>query len=80
MTTKTGDLHRPGYLAEGIKMLTKISEGEEMDEYLKILDKALEGIDLTEDEGRLIKWIAGWDLWTVRQFVQIIEKCRRLNT
>lgn len=51
-----------------------------MDEYLKILDKALEGIDLTEDEGRLIKWIAGWDLWTVQRFVQIIEKCRRSDT
>lgn len=47
-----------------------------MDEYLKMLEIALEGIELTEDEGRLIKWIAGWDLWTVQQFVQIIKKCR----
>lgn len=45
------------------------------EEYL-ILKKSLEGIALTEEEDRLIKWIAGWDLWTVQQFVQIIFKCR----
>ena len=46
------------------------------EEYLKILEKALEGIELTEEENRLVEWIAGWDLWTVRQFRQIIKKCR----
>lgn len=45
-------------------------------EYLKILEKALEGIELTEEENRLVEWIAGWDLWTVQQFRQIIKKCR----
>lgn len=39
----------------------------------KILEKALEGIELTEEENRLVEWIAGWDLWTVRQFRQIIK-------
>ena len=43
------------------------------EEYLKILEKALEGIELTEEENRLVEWIAGWDLWTVRQFRQIIK-------
>jgi len=47
------------------------------EEYLKILKKALEGIELTEEENRLVKWIAGWDLWTVQQALQIIEKCRK---
>lgn len=46
------------------------------EEYLKILEKALEGIELTEEENRLVEWIAGWDLWTVQQFGQIIKKCR----
>lgn len=46
------------------------------EEFLKELKKILEGIELTEDEDRLIKWIAGWDLWTVQQFTQIIKKCR----
>lgn len=27
MTTKTGDLYRPGYSTEGIKMLTKVATG-----------------------------------------------------
>lgn len=45
------------------------------EEYL-IIKKALKGIALTEEEDRLIKWIAGWDLWTVQQLVQIIKKCR----
>lgn len=47
-----------------------------LEEDLKILEKALEGIELTEEENRLVEWIAGWDLWTVRQFRQIIKKCR----
>lgn len=46
------------------------------EKYLKILKKALEGIELTEDENRLVEWIAVWDLWTVQQFGQIIKKCR----
>ncbi|WP_320991540.1 hypothetical protein [Hungatella sp.] len=46
------------------------------EEYLMMLKKALEGIELTEDEDRIIKWIAGWDLFTVQQFLQIIKKCR----
>ena len=45
------------------------------EEYLEGIKKELEGIELTEDEERLIKWIAGWDLWTVQQFRQIIKKC-----
>ena len=47
-----------------------------LEEDLKILEKALEGIELTEEENRLVEWIAGWDLRTVRQFRQIIKKCR----
>ncbi len=46
------------------------------EEYL-IIKKALKGIALTEEEDRLIKWIAGWDLWTMQQFLQIIIKCRK---
>ncbi|BDF45163.1 hypothetical protein CE91St56_22860 [Lachnospiraceae bacterium] len=48
------------------------------EEYL-ILKKAIEGIKLTEDEDRLIKWIAGLDLWTVQQFVQIILKVTKVT-
>lgn len=47
------------------------------EEFLKELKEILEGIELTEDEDRLIKWIAGWDLWTMQQFLQIIIKCRK---
>lgn len=46
------------------------------EEYLEDIKKALEGIELTEEEIRLVEWIAGWDLWTVQQFRQIIKKCR----
>lgn len=38
--------------------------------------KALEGIELTEDEWQLIEWIAEWDRYTVMRFVRIIKKCR----
>lgn len=49
-----------------------------MDELLKILKNALEGIELTEEETRFLKWISGWDRWTVQRFAQIIKKCRNL--
>lgn len=45
--------------------------------FLQILEKSLEGIELTEDEYRVIEWIAGWDLWTVKTIAQIIKKCRK---
>nr|DAY83195.1 MAG TPA: hypothetical protein [Caudoviricetes sp.] len=47
-----------------------------MKEKSKILECALEGIQLSEDEVRLVEWITGWDMWTVKQFMQIIKKCR----
>ena len=47
-----------------------------MKEKSKILECALEGIQLSEDEVRLVEWIMEWDMWTVQQFVQIIKKCR----
>ena len=47
-----------------------------MKEKSKILECALEGIQLSEDEVRLVEWITGWDLWTVQQLSQIVEKCR----
>lgn len=39
------------------------------------LEKALEGIDLTEEERQLIEWISGWDRSTVTRFIKIIRKC-----
>jgi len=45
-------------------------------EFLKILQNALKGIELSEEEISLIKWIADWDLSTVQIFSQIINKCR----
>lgn len=48
-----------------------------MDRNIKIIEKELEGIELDEDDTRLIKWISDWDLWTVNQFVEIIKKCRK---
>lgn len=47
------------------------------EEYLKVLQKSLEGIELTVEEDRFIKWISGWDLWTVHILAQIIVKCRK---
>lgn len=47
------------------------------EEYLEVIEKLFEGIELTAEEDRFIKWIAGWDLWTVQQFLQIIKKCRK---
>ena len=43
---------------------------------MELLEKALEGIELTEDEEQLINWISTWDLLTVQRFTGIIKKCR----
>ena len=48
-----------------------------MKEKSKILECALEGIQLSEDEVRLVEWITGWDLWTVQQFSQIVACLQR---
>lgn len=40
------------------------------------LEKALEGIILTEDEKILIEWLASWGRPTIMRFVSIIRKCR----
>lgn len=47
--------------------------------FLQNLLEALEGIDLTDDEQKIIKWLAGWDLYTVANIVTIVEKCRKKN-
>lgn len=47
------------------------------EEYLTGIKKALEGIELTEEDMRLIEWISNWDRWTVDQFVEICKKCRK---
>lgn len=69
------DLYKP--ITENLSAVTGRTE-QCMEEKSKILECALEGIQLTEDEIRLVEWIAGWDLWTVKQFMQIIKKCRLL--
>lgn len=43
-----------------------------MDKLRKIFDE----IKLNKDEIKFINWIAGWDSWTIQQFIQIINKCR----
>lgn len=48
-----------------------------MGKYIEILEQALDGIELTDADKRLIKWISNWDRWTVNQFVEIIKKCRK---
>lgn len=47
--------------------------------YLQILKNALEGIELSPDDAKTVKWIAGWGDGTVQRFVQIIKKCRNLQ-
>lgn len=48
-----------------------------MGKYIEILEQALDGIELTDADKRLIEWILNWDRWTVNQFVEIIKKCRK---
>ena len=47
-----------------------------MNEEIMLLKKSLDGIELSEDEVRFVKWICGWDVWTVHQLTQLIKKCR----
>lgn len=43
---------------------------------MEALEKALAGIELTEDEWLLVEWISKWDRTTITRFVSIIKKCR----
>ena len=40
------------------------------------LKSALDGIELTEQEERYIRWLAGMDQETVETFAGLFEKCR----
>ena len=42
--------------------------------------ESLEGIELTEKEGNLIKWLSDWDKETSENFISIIKKCRKRKT
>jgi hypothetical protein len=37
---------------------------------------AIEGLDLTEDEDRVVEWILHWDQPTLNAFADIIRKAR----
>lgn len=42
----------------------------------KKIMKALNGIELTAEETRTIKWIAGWDDHTIDNIISIIQKAK----
>ena len=48
-----------------------------MTDFEETLRSALAGIELTEQEERYIRWLAGWDLETVETFAGLFEKCRK---
>ena len=41
---------------------------------LNQIQKALKGVGLTADEERTVRWLSGWDLYTTKNIVSIIEK------
>lgn len=54
-----------------------------MDEQLKsqvirlvTMFEALEGVELTEEEGNFLKWLSGWEQSTVDSFISIVKKAR----
>lgn len=40
------------------------------------MEKELCGLNLTDDEKRLLLWIAGFDMWSVDTFISIVQKAR----
>ena len=43
----------------------------------KMLLQAVDGIPLTDQELRILKWLSGLDGYTVEPICSIIKKCRR---
>lgn len=39
--------------------------------------KAAVGIDLTESEDKTLQWLAGWDHYTMKNIISIIQKLKR---
>jgi hypothetical protein len=55
-----------------------------MDEYLKIrirklvtMLEALDGIELTQKEGKFLKWLSAYDEKQINNFLRIVTKLRR---
>ena len=46
---------------------------------MNMLKRILKGVELSCDELQFLKWLSGWDIWTVQQMVSIIKKCRDLK-
>ncbi|MBU2703658.1 hypothetical protein Ga0466249_004806 [Sporomusaceae bacterium BoRhaA] len=32
---------------------------------------------LTEEEARFLLWLAGWDIWTMKQFLSVASKYKK---
>jgi hypothetical protein len=46
------------------------------DEHREILDRALAGIELDDEERRLVGWLAGWDCPTVAAVAALLRRAR----
>ncbi|MDF2908771.1 MAG: hypothetical protein K0R34_4092 [Herbinix sp.] len=46
------------------------------EKFEQMLMRAVDGIELTESEIRILKWLAGWDGFAVDNVCSIIKKCR----
>jgi len=45
-------------------------------EYLKLLERAAQDVDLTGGEARTLQWLAGWEQNTVANIASVIRKSR----
>ncbi|WP_166434518.1 hypothetical protein [Enterocloster lavalensis] len=49
---------------------------ENQEKQYKRLVSALDGIEISDDEKRLLIWLSGWDKMTVDGIVSLLNKCR----
>lgn len=42
--------------------------------YIDMFNETLGYIELTKSEEEFMQWIAGWDDWTINNFISVIKK------
>lgn len=45
--------------------------------YIDMFNEVLYDIEFTQSEEEFLHWMAGWDDWTIKNFISVISKAKR---
>lgn len=47
--------------------------------YIDMLNEILGDIEFTPSEENFLQWMTGWDDWTIKNFISVIEKVKKVK-